>query len=90
MKKIYQIADNHKKLEAQKTNDVLDSQIELIEDLENDILQSIAPGNLYLFKQWEKDSKSNIDIPLDLFPKLFRDYGKELKFILNSFFPIFV
>ena len=38
MKKIYQIADNHKKLEAQKTNDVLDSQIELIEDLENDIL----------------------------------------------------
>ncbi len=84
MKKIYQIADNHKKLEAQKTNDVLDSQIELIEDLENDILQSIAPGNLYLFKQWEKDSKSNIDIPLNLFPKLFRDYGKELKFILNS------
>ena len=84
MKKIYQIADNHKKLEAQKTNDVLDSQIELIEQLEDSILKSIAPGNLYLFKQWEKDSKSNIDIPLDLFPKLFRDYGKELKFILNS------
>jgi len=67
------------KLEAIKKN------TEYIDDNEDDsILQTIAPQNLYLFSQWEREAESNDNIPLDLFPKIFKDYGKELSRILQS------
>ena len=94
MKKTHERARDRVRSLVQPTTDVvknetpidsvLDNQIEYLENIEGDVLKSITPQNLYLFNQWEKNSKSNENIPLDLFPKLFRDYGKELKFILNS------
>ena len=82
-KKIYQIADNHKKLEAQKTQDVVKNQVQYIEELEEDLSEYISPGNQALFKIFEQNAQRSLDIPLDLFPKAFKEYGKELKFILN-------
>ena len=82
-KKIYQIADNHKKLEAQKTQDVVKNQVQYIEELEEDLSEYISPGNQALFKIFEQNAQNSLDIPIDKFPKAFREYGKELKFILN-------
>ena len=45
---------------------------------------SFFPKNLYLFSQWEREAESNDNIPLDLFPKIFNSYGKELSRILQS------
>jgi hypothetical protein len=83
LKKIYQIADNHKKLLAQKTQDVVKNQVQYIEELEEDLDKYISPANQALFKIFEQKAQNSLEIPLDLFPKAFREYGKELKLILN-------
>jgi hypothetical protein len=82
-KKIYQIAEDRKKLEAQKAQDVVKNQVQYIEELEEDLSEYISPANQALFKIFEQNAQRSLDIPLDLFPKVFREYGKELKFILN-------
>ena len=82
-KKIHQIAEDRKKLEAQKTQDVVKNQVRYIEELEEDLSEYVSPANQALFKIFEQNAQRSLDIPLDLFPKVFREYGKELKFILN-------
>lgn len=82
-KKFYELADDHKKLSAEKVQDALKNQVQYIEELEEDVSDYISPANQALFKIFEQNAQRSLDIPLDLFPKAFKEYGKELKFILN-------
>ena len=82
-KKTFQRATDHKELEAQKTQDVVKNQVQYIEELEEDLSDYISPANQALFKIFEQNAQRSLDIPLDLFPKAFKEYGKELKFVLN-------
>ncbi|MFY7936295.1 MAG: DUF3987 domain-containing protein, partial [Flavobacterium sp.] len=63
--------------------DVVKNQVQYIEELEEDLSEYISPGNQALFKIFEQNAQNSLDIPIDKFPKVFREYGKELKFILN-------
>jgi len=83
MKKTHERAQDRIRSMAQKTQDVVKNQVQYIEELEEDLSEYISPGNQALFKIFEQNAQKSLDIPLDLFPKVFREYGKELKFILN-------
>jgi len=83
MKKTHERARDRVRSLVQKTTDVVKSQVQYIEELEEDLSEYISPGSLALFKIFETNAQKSLDIPLDLFPKVFREYGKELKFILN-------
>ena len=54
------------------------------ENDDDSILKTIALQNLALFQKWEREAEANDNIPLDIFPKIFREYGKELLRILSS------
>jgi len=83
MKKTHERARDRVRSLVQPTTDVVKSQVQYIEELEEDLSEYISPGSLALFKIFETNAQKSLDIPLDLFPKVFREYGKELKFILN-------
>ena len=79
------IAEKEAVLSIKKEEAAIKKNTEYIdENDENSILNTIAPQNLYLFYQWEQSAIRNENIPLDLFPKIFREYGKELLRILSS------
>jgi hypothetical protein len=83
MKKTYQRAEDRIRSIAQKTQDVVKNQVQYIEELEEDLSEYISPANQALFKIFEQNAQNSLDIPIDKLPKVFREYGKELKFILN-------
>ena len=83
MKKTFQRAEDRIRLMAQKTQDVVKNQVQYIEELEEDLSEYISPSNQALFKIFEQNAQKSLDIPIDKLPKVFREYGKELKFILN-------
>jgi len=83
MKKTHERAQDRIRSMAQKTQDVIKNQVQYIEELEEDLDKYISPANQALFKIFEQRAQTSLEIPLDLFPKVFRDYGKELKNILN-------
>ena len=70
MKKTFQRAEDRIRLMAQNTQDVVKNQVQYIDELEEDLSEYISPSNQALFKIFEQNAQRNLDIPLDLFPKV--------------------
>lgn len=58
-------------------------RVDYVPELDEDLTKYISPANQNLFKYFEQNAEKSLDIPLDKFPKIFKEYGKELKTILN-------
>lgn len=83
MKKTHERTRDRVRSLIQPTTDVVKSQVQYIEELEEDLSEYISPANMALFKIFENNAQKSLEIPLDKFPKVFREYGKDLKFTLN-------
>lgn len=68
---------------AIQSQNIINAKPDSFLEIPEDITQYINPSSLRLFQYFEQTAQNDLDIPLDKFPKIFREYAKELKSVLN-------